>query len=88
MLMAQGARIDDGYFDIVATDPMSRKDLLMALPKIFKGSHTRLPAVRFCTARKARVTTWPSKSLLPDGEIFGKTPTTIRIHPKHVRYFS
>ncbi len=87
MLMAPDAKIDDGFFDVVVTGPIGRMRLLATLPKIFKGTHGENPAVQFFRARKATVTTMPAKVLLPDGEIFGTTPTEINIHPEQVRYF-
>jgi YegS/Rv2252/BmrU family lipid kinase len=88
MLMAPDARIDDGWFDVVVVGPMSRMALLSTFPKIFKGTHGRHPAVRFYRARTASVRTDPPKTLLPDGELFGSTPTQVGIHHRLVRYFS
>jgi YegS/Rv2252/BmrU family lipid kinase len=88
MLMAPDAAIDDGWFDVVVVGPLSRLSLLTTFPKIFKGTHGENPAVRIYRAKKAEVFTDPSKALLPDGEIFGSTPTTVTIHPKQVRYFA
>ena len=87
MLMAPDAKIDDGFFDVVVAGPMSRMSLISTFPKIFKGTHGENPAVSFYKAQKVKVKTTPSKVLLPDGEIFGATPTEINIHPKLVRYF-
>ncbi|BBO76665.1 diacylglycerol kinase [Desulfosarcina widdelii] len=88
MLMAPEAKIDDGWFDVVVVEPLSRLSLVTTFPKIFKGTHGENPAVRFFKVKTAEVVTNPSKILLPDGEIFGSTPTRIDIHPKMVRYFS
>lgn len=88
MLMAPEAQIDDGWIDVVVVGPLSRLSLLTTFPKIFKGTHGENPAVRFFKAQTAEVATDPPKILLPDGEIFGSTPTRIDIHPKMVRYFS
>ena len=87
MLMAPGARIDDGLFDVVVAGPLGRLSLLATLPKLFKGLHGENRAVRFYRGSRASVQTTPSKSLLPDGEIFGKTPTEIGILPRYVNYF-
>ncbi len=87
MLMAPDAKIDDGFFDVVIAGPMSRVSLISTFPKIFKGAHGENPAVSFYKAKRVKVTTTPSKGLLPDGEIFGATPTEINIHPGLVRYF-
>ena len=88
MLMAPDARIDDGLFDAVVLAPLSRLSLISTFPKIFKGAHGENPAVQFIQATSARIYTQPSKSLLPDGEIFGTTPTEIHILPQRVRYFA
>ena len=87
MLMAPEARIDDGLFDVVVAGPMGRLSLIATLPKLFKGLHGENRAVRFYRGRQASVQTAPVKGLLPDGEIFGKTPTKIGILPRFVNYF-
>jgi YegS/Rv2252/BmrU family lipid kinase len=87
MLMAPEARIDDGLFDVVVTGPVGRLSLIATLPKLFKGRHGENPAVSFYQGRQARVETRPVKDLLPDGEIFGQTPTRIGILPRAVDYF-
>ncbi len=86
MMIAPDAKIDDGYMDIIVADKLSRTSLLLTLPKIFTGKHLGNRAVTHYRAKKAKIKTWPTKTLLPDGEIFGVTPVTINIHPKLVRY--
>ena len=88
MIMAPDAAIDDGWFDVVVVGPMSRWSLLATFPKIFKGTHGQHPAVRFYRAKAAWVETDPPKTLLPDGELFGSTPTRVGVDPKRVRYFA
>ncbi len=88
MLMAPDAVIDDGLMDIVIAAPLSRASLLATLPKIYKGTHIHHPAVQYIKAKKAVIRTFPEKKMLPDGEIFGTTPTTVEVHPKMLRYFS
>jgi diacylglycerol kinase (ATP) len=87
MLMAPEAQIDDGHFDAVILGPLSRLSLLNTFPKIFKGTHVTHPQVRVVRGKRAVIRTIPEKSLLPDGEIFGQTPTTITVLPRRVRYF-
>ena len=87
MLMAPEAKIDDGLFDAVIVGPLSRTSLIATFPKLFKGSHGENPAVRFIQGKSASVYTEPPKALLPDGEIFGATPTEITLLPQLVKYF-
>ncbi|MBC2704374.1 diacylglycerol kinase family protein [Desulfobacula sp.] len=86
MMMAPDAKLDDGYMDIIIAGKLSRTSLLATLPKIFKGTHIEHPLVSSFKARKATIKTWPAKTLLPDGELFGITPTTINVHHKMIRY--
>jgi len=88
MLMAPGAKIDDGLFDVVVLSPLSRTSLISTFPKIFKGTHGDNPAIKFYQGKTALIHTTPEKTLLPDGEIFGAAPTKITILPGRVRYFS
>ena len=87
MLIAPEAKIDDGLFDVVILKPLSRLNLLVALPKLFKGKHANHPRVRIIKGSTATIFTKPEKKLLPDGEMFGITPTQITILPRRVRYF-
>lgn len=86
MMMAPDAKIDDGLMDIIIASRLSRRSLLATLPKIYKGTHLDHPAVQCIKAKKAIIKTSPEKNLLPDGEIFGNTPTTIEVHHKMIRY--
>jgi YegS/Rv2252/BmrU family lipid kinase len=85
MLMAPDAQIDDGLFDAVVLAPLSRLSLISTFPKIFNGTHSENPAVHFIQAKSAKVYTQPQKILLPDGEIFGTTPTEIDIPSRRGR---
>jgi len=86
MLMAPDAKINDGYMDIIVAGKFSRTGLLATLPKIFKGTHIEHPLVKSFKAKKATIKTWPEKTLLPDGELFGVSPSIINVHHKMVRY--
>jgi diacylglycerol kinase (ATP) len=87
MLMAPEAKIDDGLFDAVILSPLRRMALITAFPKLLKGTHGDLSAVRFVRGHSAVISTQPQKVLLPDGELFGATPTIIDVLPRRVRYF-
>lgn len=87
MLMAPQAQIDDGHFDVVMIEPLSRISLLCAFPQIFQGRHVDHARVRVLRGSSALIHTQPEKQLLPDGELFGHTPTHIKVLPQRVRYF-
>lgn len=86
MLIDPIAEIDDGRFEIILVDPISRLELLKAFPLIYKGHHIDHPKVRLIQARSLRIQTDPVKHLSPEGEVDGQTPTQIAIHHKMLRY--
>jgi diacylglycerol kinase (ATP) len=55
--MTSDAEIDDGYMDIVVIRPLSRLELLNALPKIFKGTHVGILPARVIRAREVSIKT-------------------------------
>lgn len=87
MCMAPDARLDDGFFDVVLLAPLSRLKLIASFPRIYQGTHGNLKEIRFIRARRATIVTAPVKRLLPDGEVFGVTPTHVDILPRRVAYF-
>jgi len=87
MRMAPEARLDDGLFDVVLLASLGRLKLIGSFPRIYNGTHGRLQEIRFLRARRLRVRTVPPKTLLPDGEVFGATPTEVDILPRRVTYF-
>ncbi len=86
MMMAPDAKIDDGFMDIIIAGNLTRSSLIRTLPKIFKGTHIEHPHVKYIQAKTASIKTWPKKTMLPDGEIFGATPSEINVHHKMVKY--
>lgn len=88
MKIAPEARIDDGMFDAVILSPLSRYSLLKTFPRIYAGTHAANPAVTIVKGRTATVETTPVKTLLPDGEVFGATPTRLDILPGRIRFFT
>ncbi len=87
MLIAPEAQIDDGLFDAVIVEPLSRLGMLVMVYKLFKGTHVDNPIVRVIKGKTAEIFTKPEKKLLPDGEMFGVTPTLITMLPRRVSYF-
>jgi YegS/Rv2252/BmrU family lipid kinase len=68
MLMAPHAEIDDGRADLVMAAPVSRMELLRTLPRIFRGTHVRHPAV---STQRIEIVTFlgaPELDTMVDGE--------------------
>ena len=45
MLIAPGARLDDGVLDVVVIGPVSRLEFLRTFPKVFDGTHVHHPQI-------------------------------------------
>jgi len=87
MIMAPKARIDDGLLDVVVLNKVTRRRLLSALPKIFKGTHVDMAEVEVYQAREMTFRPGELKVLTPDGEIIGQTPITVTVLPGHIQVF-
>jgi diacylglycerol kinase (ATP) len=88
MMMAPGAEIDDGMFDVVLLNPITRRKLLKLFPSLFSGTHVDDEAVEVLKGSKVTVETEIPLSLTPDGETFGQTPIKAEVLPKAVTMFS
>jgi YegS/Rv2252/BmrU family lipid kinase len=88
MLMAPGARIDDGVLDVVLLNRISPPRILACLPKIYKGSHVNMPEVDMFSGKQMVFRPSSSKLLSPDGELYGSTPIRVSVLPARVCFFS
>ncbi len=85
MMLAPGARPDDGLFDVVLFGDVSKLDFLTTAPKIYKGRHIGHPKVE--VLRSAHVTV-EAPERLPievEGEQIGTTPATFEVVPGALR---
>jgi diacylglycerol kinase (ATP) len=51
MLIVPAAEIDDGALDVCVIGDVSRLELLVRFPRVFRGTHTALAAVRTARGR-------------------------------------
>lgn len=66
------AQLDDGLFDIVILEPVSKVEFLKVFPKVYSGSHLSHPAVK--TMRAEKVTIAANAIAYADGERIGPAP--------------
>jgi diacylglycerol kinase (ATP) len=90
MLISPDSAFDDGVLDIVAADPLTRRELLAVFPRVYKGTHLSHPAV--WTARGKCVTISPLESAgapppiaYADGEPLGPLPLRCEVVPQALR---
>jgi diacylglycerol kinase (ATP) len=86
MMFAPLASLDDGLFDIVTVQPVSRLQLLFEiLPKVYGGKHLSHPKVIFHRARRVQVTSPNWLGLEMDGELPGEAPIEVQMLPRALR---
>jgi YegS/Rv2252/BmrU family lipid kinase len=85
MRLAPAARLDDGLLDIVAIEHVGRLRFLASLPKVFKGTHVRLPSVRVLRAAAITISADRPFTLYADGDPIAELPARVRALPAAVR---
>lgn len=85
MMIAPHAELDDGLFDIVILGDFSAFTLLRHLPKIYRGTHLKIPGVKVYRGRSVVITSTEKAVLDIDGEQPGQAPLTFSLHPRILR---
>jgi YegS/Rv2252/BmrU family lipid kinase len=79
MFAAPGAVLDDGMLDVVALEHVSRiRFLASVLPRVFKGTHIELPAVRVFQAAEVTIAADRPFTIYADGDPIGELPLRVR----------
>ena len=87
MMVAPGARMDDGWFDITVWKHLGFKDFLTKRHMLYDGSHLRLPNTFSTRARTVEADPLDGAEVLldVDGEQPGKLPARWTISPGALR---
>ncbi len=83
--LAPDAKLDDGLLDVVLIASHSKRAFLATLPRAFKGTHVRHPAVRVLHGRELHVDADRPFTVYADGDPIAATPVTIRVVPGALR---
>ena len=85
MMICPEAEPDDGVFDVLLIGDLTKRDLMLTLPKTYRGTH--LPHPKAEVLRGVTVTV-EAPSPLPvelDGEQPGTTPVRFELVPRALR---
>jgi diacylglycerol kinase (ATP) len=74
MLVCPHAQINDGLFDVMILEPVSKVEFLKVFPKVFSGSHISHPAVK--TYRTQKISISADAVAYADGERIGRAPVS------------
>ena len=77
MMIAPGALMDDGYFDIVLAPEIPKRDVISFLLKLTKGTHIEKEPVTFVRTKSLQITSEPGTPLHADGEILSEAAKEI-----------
>lgn len=72
MYVCPQARLNDGLFDVMILEPVSKVEFLKVFPKVYSGSHISHPKVRIVRSAKVKLTA--SAIAYADGERIGAAP--------------
>lgn len=85
MMILPEAAPDDGLFDVLLIGDLTKRDLLLTLPKTYRGKHLPHPKAEVL---RGAVVTVDAESPLPielDGEQPGTTPVRFEVVPEALR---
>ena len=76
---------DDGAFDVLLIGDISKRDLLMTMPKIFRGTHLPHPKAELLRGSQVTVDAAEPLPVELDGEQPGTTPVRFELVPRTLR---
>lgn len=85
MFVAPHAKLDDGKLDVMLVSESSKGTFLRDLPKVFKGSHTDNPRVRFLKGEVVEVSADRPFTIYADGDPIGDLPATVKVSRESLR---
>jgi YegS/Rv2252/BmrU family lipid kinase len=85
MKICPGAEPDDGTFDVLLIGDLAKRDLVLTMPKIFRGTHLPHPKAELLRGAQVTVDAPEPLPIELDGEQPGTTPARFDIVPQALR---
>jgi diacylglycerol kinase (ATP) len=87
MKITPDALLDDGLFDVLIVQPLSRVNFLRIFPRVFKVEHVGHPKVRIERAKKVRI---EAEGIVAygDGERISPLPIDVEVVPGALRFLA
>ncbi len=85
MFIAPGAAFDDGLFNVVVLGNLNKLEVVVNLPRIYKGTHLTHSKVSHFAAKEIHVEARERMFLQAEGELIGEAPATFRMIPRALR---
>ncbi len=81
MWVGPRAAADDGIFDVVILKDLSKPELVVNIPRIYRGTHLTHPKVEYLHGREIHIEAQQRMFMQAEGELVGETPASFRILP-------
>ena len=85
MILCPEAEPDDGLFDVLTIGDLTKRDLLLTLPKTYRGRHLPHPKAELLRGAVVTVDADESLPVELDGEQPGTTPVRFEVAPGALR---
>ena len=85
MMITPEADPDDGAFEVLVIGNLTKRDLLLTLPKTYFGRHLPHPKVELVRAAKVEIEAEEPLPIELDGEQPGTTPVRFEVVPRALR---
>jgi diacylglycerol kinase (ATP) len=85
MKMTPDALPDDGLFDVLLIGDITRTDLALTLPKVYRGTHLPHPKAELLRGKQVTVEAEAPLPVELDGEQPGTTPVRFEVVPRALR---
>jgi diacylglycerol kinase (ATP) len=85
MKICPDAKADDGAFDVLLIGDLTKRDLMLTLPKTFRGKHLPHPKAELLRGATVTVDAPERLPMQLDGEQPGTTPARFEIVPRALR---
>ena len=85
MKITPEAEPDDGLFDVLLIGDVTKRDLMLTLPKIYRGTHLPHPKAELLRGANVSIDAPIPLPVELDGEQPGTTPATFEIVPRALR---
>ena len=85
MMICPEAEPDDGAFDVLLIGNLTKRDLLLTLPKTYRGRHLPHPKAELLRGPRVEIQAAEALPLELDGEQPGATPARFEVVPRALR---
>jgi diacylglycerol kinase (ATP) len=85
MFIAPGASFDDGLFSVVILGNLNKLEVVVNLPRVYKGTHLTHPKVSHFAAKEVHIEARERMFLQAEGELIGEAPATFQIIPQALK---